>query len=487
MKITNLIVLRTLGLSLALAAASTFGQAPGLISHQGKVIVSGSSTNYTGTGLFKFALVNAAGDTTYWSHDSTSNGGTQPTSAVTLPVARGVFSVNLGDTNVANMTQTIPASAFSTGAVYLRVWFDDGVNGSQLLAPDRRITSVAYALQAATAASADAVAATAITGTLGLGQLPGAVVTNTATGVTLSGTFSGNGAGLTNLPAAAAVAAPPGMVLIPAGAFTMGNSMVDDTDITDAATVTATVSAFYMDVNLVTWSQWQSVYYWATNHGYGFVNAGAGKAANHPVQTVDWYDCVKWCNARSQQAGKTPVYYTDAGLTAVYTNGEVTVYANWTVAGYRLPTEAEWEKAARGGVSGHRFPWSDADTITHARANYSSTNLYAYDLSSTSGYHPAYATGELPYTSPVGSFPANGYGLYDMAGNVWEWCWDWYDGSYYSSSPASDPRGPSSGSDRVVRGGRWVSSAFTCRTETRRYDPPDWYDFIGFRTILPLP
>ncbi len=105
MKITNLIVLRTLGLSLALAAASTFGQAPGLISHQGKVIVSGSSTNYTGTGLFKFALVNAAGDTTYWSHDSTSNGGTQPTSAVTLPVARGVFSVNLGDTNVANQTR----------------------------------------------------------------------------------------------------------------------------------------------------------------------------------------------------------------------------------------------------------------------------------------------------------------------------------------------------------------------------------------------
>ena len=97
---------------------------------------------------------------------------------------------------------------FSTDAVYLRVWFNDGVNGSQLLTPDRRITSVAYALKATTAASADAVAAAAITGTLGLGQLPGAVVTNTATGLTLGGTFTGNGAGLTGLPFSALPAVP---------------------------------------------------------------------------------------------------------------------------------------------------------------------------------------------------------------------------------------------------------------------------------------
>jgi len=136
-------------LAVSLAALSATAQVPGLISHQGKVTVAG--TNYTGTGLFRFALVNASGTTTFWSNDGTSAAGSQPAAAVSLAVARGVFSVNLGDTTVANMTQTIPPGAFSTDAVYLRVWFDDGVNGSQLLTPDRRITSVAYALKAGSA------------------------------------------------------------------------------------------------------------------------------------------------------------------------------------------------------------------------------------------------------------------------------------------------------------------------------------------------
>ena len=272
---------------------------------------------------------------------------------------------------------------------------------------------------------------------------------------------------------------PAGMALIPAGSFTMGDTLDGEWDAIPAVTVT--VSAFYMDVNLVSYSQWQSVYNWATSQGYTFDDAGSGKAANHPVQTVDWYDVVKWCNARSQQAGLNPVYYTDAGMTQVYTNGKVTPSVNWSAKGYRLPTEAEWEKAARGGLSGQRFPWGNV--IDESLANYwGDTAAYSYDLG-PNGYNSAFTNGGYPYTSPVGYFAPNGYGLYDMAGNVWEWCWDCYGMPY---AGGTDPRGPSSGSIRVYRGGGWGNGADLCRTADRVYYDPANGDFdIGFRSVLP--
>jgi formylglycine-generating enzyme required for sulfatase activity len=273
---------------------------------------------------------------------------------------------------------------------------------------------------------------------------------------------------------------PAGMALIPAGNFTMGDAMGDgDTDGTPTHTVY--VSAYYMDKHEVTKALWDDVYQWATNHGYTFDQPVFGKATKHPVIVTCWYDAVKWCNARSEKGGKTPAYYTDVGLVTIYRTGQLAPHVRWD-RGYRLPTEAEWEKAARGGLSGKRFPWGD--TITHSNANYISASEYSYDTSTTRGYHPNYQAGGDPHTSPAGSFSTNGYGLYDMAGNVWEWCWDWF-GVDGSTSP-NDPRGPVSGSYRVLRGGCWDYDAKDSRVACRNYgDPADGDYYVGFRPVLP--
>lgn len=275
---------------------------------------------------------------------------------------------------------------------------------------------------------------------------------------------------------------PTGMALIPAGSYTMGNS-IGDNDITDAGTVGVYVSAFYLDKNSVTYGLWQSVYNWATNHGYTFDYAGMGKASNNPVQTVDWYDCAKWCNARSEMAGLTPCYYTSAGQTTVYRTGDIDLgnsWVKWTAKGYRLPTESEWEKAARGGLIGQRFPWGN--TISESRADYQGdTADYSYDLGPT-GYNAIGMIGGSPYTCPVGTFAANGYGLYDMAGNIYDWCWDWYATSY---AGGTDPRGPASGSARTFRGGCFTLTANYDRTANRRnFAPTADGDGLGLRCAL---
>ena len=284
---------------------------------------------------------------------------------------------------------------------------------------------------------------------------------------------------------------PAGMVLIPAGSFTMGDALNGGTS-GELPLHTVYVSAFYMDQFDVTLALWQQVYNWATNHGYSFVYAGSGKAANHPVEGVNWHDSLKWCNARSEMEGRTPAFYTSAAQTTVYRSGALNISnacVNWS-NGYRLPTEAEWEKAARGGASGQRFPWGN--TISWSQANYDgypgSQGGFAYDFATAISVDPTFNDGVSPYTSPVGYFAPNGYGLYDMAGNVLQWCWDWY--GLYSSGSQTDPRGPTSGQDagnlRVLRGGSWLNYALVCRTADRDYDNPTRANVdFGFRSVLP--
>jgi formylglycine-generating enzyme required for sulfatase activity len=277
------------------------------------------------------------------------------------------------------------------------------------------------------------------------------------------------------------------MVRIPAGSFMMGNALAQsEGDGDEIPQHEVSVTAFRMDRTEVSKALWDVVWQWAINHGYDFDDAPSGKAGDHPVHSVSWYSAIKWCNARSEMENRMPAYYTSAAQTTVYRSGKINVENDWVkwAEGYRLPTEAEWEKAARGGSEGVRFPWGNE--ISHSLANYKSDSNFTYDVSPTKGYHTCCVTGEEPYTSPVGSFAASGYGLMDMAGNVWEWCWDVYSGTYYGSSPAFDPRGPSSlGAWRVLRGGGWYDNAFFCRISDRTGHDPSGSNRSGFRCVLP--
>ncbi len=223
------------------------------------------------------------------------------------------------------------------------------------------------------------------------------------------------------------------------------------------------------------------------------VTAGRG---NHPMILVSWYGAAAYCNWRSRVHGLEQVY--DLG----------TWTADFKKRGFHLPTEAQWERAARGGLSGKRFPWGD--NISQAQVNYYSTSSHPFDVSvSKHRHHPVWGVGAMPYTSAVGFFDgslrqksdydwpgdfesyqtangANDFGLYDMIGNAWEWCNDWYSSSYYSLSPSKNPTGPVSGTGRVVRGGNWGHDTFGCRVANRYKLSPGgrMNSGVGFRVVL---
>ena len=259
---------------------------------------------------------------------------------------------------------------------------------------------------------------------------------------------------VTSVPAVATAADE--FVLIPAGSFQMG----DATDERKNVSVhTVYVRAFQIAKHEVTRALWEEVMTWGSSHGYSDLPTGSGKQADHPVHSITWYEMVRWCNARSEMEHLAPCYTVNA---AIYRTGSREPECDWDANGYRLPSEAEWEKAARGGLPGKRYPWGDSIGSTEANYHFEGNR---------------WATGVLPQTSPVGSYPANGYGLFDMAGNVWEACWDWV-ADYPAGEAMTDPRGPATGTERVRRGGSWRRNSFFCRVGYREGGSPD-SEFYG--------
>src|SRR5574344_162783 len=234
-------------------------------------------------------------------------------------------------------------------------------------------------------------------------------------------------------------------VCVEGGTFRMG---ADDGDAYDDEKPVHSVSLsdYYICEHTVTQRLWEETMGSNPSHF---------KGANLPVEEVSWYDCVNFCNKLSLKYGLKECYQINGTSVSLLNGGK---------GGFRLPTEAEWEYAACGGNKSRGFKYSGSNNLDEVAW---------------------YGSNSGSQTHAVCQKNPNELGLYDMSGNVWEWCWDWY-GSYPSSSQ-SNPLGPSTGSYRVFRGGSWINVAGYCRVSFRIHCTPDFcYYLLGLRLVLAL-
>jgi len=254
-------------------------------------------------------------------------------------------------------------------------------------------------------------------------------------------------------------AAPCGMVRVEGGTFTMGSAALFDDCCCFRAEMPArsvTVSGFWMGRFLVTQGEWYDVMGTNPSHFQGDMVPARTNWRNLPVESVSWLDAVEFANAKSLRAGLTPAYAISG------TGASRVVSWNCGANGYRLPTEAEWEFAARGGMA--------------CRGN------FEFSGSNVAGEVAWYRENSGGGTQPVRTLRPNALGIYDMSGNVWEWVWDLW--GPYPSVAQTDPAGASSGSFRVLRGGSWGNSAAIVRCAFRVGDAP-WGrgGDLGFRLV----
>lgn len=240
---------------------------------------------------------------------------------------------------------------------------------------------------------------------------------------------------------------------------------------------------FWMDTTEVTQSEFDRVMKAAyPSYSTPDWNTPYGVGARTPAYLVEWGDAVLYCNARSR-AENLDTVYAYSGIRGTPGNGcELDgVTADLSKGGYRLPTEAEWEYACRAGGSfdfywgknGPGYPVTAADSAEVDRhAVWAGNSWYLGSDDARFGMQAA------------ASRAPNAFGLYDMTGNAWEWCHDWYDAAYYAASPATDPEGPATGGWHTLRGGSWGNEPAHLRATNREFSTPDYiFNFIGFRTV----